>query len=736
VHETYELEPVGQISGPIFRNRMWFFAGAAPSRQKQTRTVTWSTTNPLGPQEQTFEDIDTNNQYMYSVTAQLTGRLRARFNGNNGRVDPGLSVPAFDAASGRSTTNPLNFNPQPTIRQFDKADSYSGALDWSATEKMFFSATGGWYQRNLYSDGGDYFHGTRRTFANSSLTYADVPQSFRRASGFAENPSNSFTEFDKFNRLNVNGEISTFREWKGQHSLKAGLQYERLGNQVNRGEQFLNLSFNWNQVFQSSTTGITDRGTYGWYNARRQYTDGDVTSHNVGLFLQDQWSVSSRLTLNAGLRTDRTYIPSYRPENPSLSFSFADKFAPRVGAAYDVKGDGRWKAYGSWGIFYDIEKLEMPRGLWGADKWVDYRYSLDTFDWQSIDCADEEGALGCPGRLLERLDRRHVSNEISNFLVDPNLKPMRAQEATFGLDHELSNVMSVGVRYTHKWIDKAIEDVGVVDPVVGAEIFYIANPGEGIGEFPLGTEYPATPKAKRVYDGFDISFVKRMQNRWSLNTSVVFSRLWGNYTGLTNAQSESARNAPNVTRAFDGLFMSFDQTGKPVYGRNGVDIPVQFKALGTYVLPWGTSVGVDYRANSGLLQTTFVTYQTVPVPVNGYGDLGRTPFFSQTNLLFGHTFRLPRNISFNAQLTVFNLFDQDTVTAFDTSPFLQGSLSFPTDVDHNFHTFFNGFDWRARRAAINAANPSTANLDPRYGTGLGTSFQSARSVRVYARFMF
>jgi hypothetical protein len=292
------------------------------------------------------------------------------------------------------------------------------------------------------------------------------------------------------------------------------------------------------------------------------------------------------------------------------------------------------------------------------------------------------------------------------------------------------------VRYTHKWLNEAVEDIGVIDPEEGAEVFFIANPGRGIGEFPLGSEYPATPKAKRVYDGFDISFVKRFQNRWSLNTNLVLSRLWGNYSGLTNAQSENARNSPNVSRAFDGLYMSFDQNGQPVYGRMAVDIPVQFKALGTYVLPWGTSVGVDYRANSGLLQTTFVTYQTVPVPVEGYGDLGRTPFFSQTNLLFGHTFKLPRNISFNAQFTVFNLFDQDTVTAFDTSPFLQGSLTFPTDVQQNFHTFFNGFDWRQRRAEINAANPSTANLDPRYGTGLGTSFQGARSVRIYARFMF
>ena len=78
---------------------MWFFAGAAPTRNVQERTVTWAAVNP-GGQTQTFRDIELNNQYMYSVTAQLNGRLRARFNGNNGRADPGLTVPAFDAASG------------------------------------------------------------------------------------------------------------------------------------------------------------------------------------------------------------------------------------------------------------------------------------------------------------------------------------------------------------------------------------------------------------------------------------------------------------------------------------------------------------------------------------------------------------------------------------------------------------------------------------------------------------
>ena len=75
-----------------------------------------------------------------------------------------------------------------------------------------------------------------------------------------------------------------------------------------------------------------------------------------------------------------------------------------------------------------------------------------------------------------------MSNGVgAEALVDPDLKPMRAQEFTLGVDHELTRTMSVGVRYAHKWLDRTIEDVGIAVPGVG-EVFYIANPGLGIAE--------------------------------------------------------------------------------------------------------------------------------------------------------------------------------------------------------------------------------------------------------------
>ena len=74
-------------------------------------------------------------------------------------------------------------------------------------------------------------------------------------------------------------------------------------------------------------TATTPGGTFG--------TVGKVNVNNLGLFFQDAWTVNNRLTINAGLRTERENIPSYRANLNGINFSFADKLAPRLGVAYD-----------------------------------------------------------------------------------------------------------------------------------------------------------------------------------------------------------------------------------------------------------------------------------------------------------------------------------------------------------------------------------------------------------------
>ena len=82
--------------------------------------------------------------------------------------------------------------------------------------------------------------------------------------------------------------------------------------------------------------------------------------------------MGNRLTLNLGVRTENEKVPTFRPEiqENAIEFGFGDKLAPRLGAAYDLFGDGRMKVFGSWGRYYDWTKYELSRGSFGGEIWL------------------------------------------------------------------------------------------------------------------------------------------------------------------------------------------------------------------------------------------------------------------------------------------------------------------------------------------------------------------------------
>ena len=298
----------------------------------------------------------------------------------------------------------------------------------------------------------------------------------------------------------------------------------------------------------SHSTAESSRGPYGYYEVTRFYTQGNVHANNTGLFVQDAWTVSPNVTVNVGLRAENENVPSYRPENPGIHFGFRDKMAPRLGAAWDVRGDSRWKLYGDWGVYYDPMKLAVGRVMFGADSWVNYYYTLDNPNWPAISC---EGTTNCPGTLIDVFDNRGVANDPAHNLVDPNLKPTRTEEATFGLDHELTPTMSIGARVVHKWADRVIEAVCDQTYTCG-----VNNPGFGTAVYPFGTSFPAQPVAKRTYDSAELRLRKRYADHWSLDASYLWSRLWGNWSGINSSDEAVSCLQPNSCTAFDLLYYS------------------------------------------------------------------------------------------------------------------------------------------------------------------------------------
>ena len=399
--------------------------------------------------------------------------------------------------------------------------------------------------------------------------------------------------------------------------------------------------------------------------------------------------------MNVGLRTEREEVPTYTTgldangdQIPKfgIKFGYGDKLAPRVGAAYDLAGDGKWKAFASWGVFYDIFKLELPRGSFGGDKWIEYYYTLDTYDWPNL--VPSGCPPACPGTMIRSTNFRLPSFGADS--LEPNLKPMKSEEFTAGLDHELNATMAVGVHYVHKQLDRAVEDTGFLTPA-GDEGYVIANPSEGLTALAFTDPNVPMPKPKRQYDSVEFYADKRFANNWSLRASYLWSRLYGNYSGLTQSD-ENGRTSPNVGRGYDYPAMMFDQNGDPVYGPLATDRPHQFKAQAIYQFNIGTAVGLNEYLSSGLPVTRelgILPPSNYPNQYLGRGSDGRTDKFAQTDLYIQHPFKFGGGRRLELNFTIFNLFNQEAgVSKYSTYQQTDG-ISFDEADFYNHKLDFN-----------------------------------------------
>jgi carboxypeptidase family protein/TonB-dependent receptor-like protein len=653
------FDPGFAVGGPLARDKMWFYGGYNPTLIKYERTVQLLSGGSVTQQQKDTRQFVTLNQ-----TAQIGSKLRTRAAFNNShRTRDGL-LPALEGTD-------LPGTPYGLIRTFPNW-SLSGQADYAATQNVFFGLRGGYYfsdifDRNFPTSPRFIFSGVGNVGFVGTNGVA-VPPQFQQGAGFSSFPAGAATSYDhdQQKRLSFQGDGTWYANAAGQHQFKAGVQVDRIGNDVLLGEAANRVTIRWGS--QLSTGVPLTRGPFGYYSVRSNgvepkkgfITEGDVRTTNIGLFLQDAWTIHN-VTVNAGVRTERERVPAYAagPGIPTygISFDFKDKLAPRVGLAWDLLGDGRWKTFASWGVFYDIFKLELPRGSFGGDKWLEYYYTLDTFDWTSL-VSGANCPPACSGTLIRGpIDFRHPS--FGSDAIEPDLKPMRLQEAAVGLERQLAGSMAATVRYVHKQIDRAIEDTGSLD-ATGNEIYIIANPGEGLTELAFTNPAVNLPKPKRDYDAVEIALDKRYSNNWSMRLSYMWSRLFGNYAGLSQGD-ENGRTSPNVGRLYDYPAMMFDEHGQPVFGPLPTDHPHQFKMQAIYSLPFGTSFGVNEYVASGVpvsRELGILPTSNYPVQYLGRGSDGRTDVYSQTDLYVQHEFKIGGQRRAQISLNVLNVFDQ------------------------------------------------------------------------------
>ena len=779
--------PVAQFSGPIVKDKLWFSAVYAPQVFDRDLTIDYFTTgnNPNGravSESINYKAKQVTEEALFRLDAQPTSKLRmfGTFVWNPIRVKGQLP----------SSTEGLTGSPQSaafggtigTLRGADFLAQQGGRQNGNSVNGQVTYNPANWVVLNVRAG---------RTFLNEKLGSYGIPRGVRFLCSVSGNPAGvpgsgctaGFTNF--VNNFQIAYDVSTRTtldadasfvgvNFAGRHNIKGGYQLNKLFNTVDQGYADTGIAVLFYQVPISSLTGQTPTaGNLGSGYFQRFGTIGEASSDNHALFVQDSWQIANRLTLNLGLRAESETVPSFLEGGNAIKFGWGDKISPRIGVAFDLTGDGKTKLFASYGWFYDRFKYELPRGSFGGDFYRRDYFEILPSRGASYLGYNRQTILGttpdipggnCPGPTTPlgngysvcQFDFRIPTNIVGADIfetgaIDPDIKAARQSEWTFGLERQLWTNFLLSARYTHKQVDRAIEDVGVFNSQ-GSEAYIIGNPGLGlVCEISSSANQPCT-KAVRDYDAVEVRLDKRATN-YFFNASYTWSRLFGNYSGLASSD-EAGRASPNVNRFFDLPFLGYNADGDPDNGPLATDRPHVFKAYGGYSFNWfgnntnRTTVSAFTTVQSGTPITTMYTlYAVTSAILNGRGDLGRTEMFSETDFSVSHRYKFGRDnrFTFEPFLDIRNLFDESnelgrdfTISTLDfrASTLAANGCTTCTSEGAVFNTIFNGSG--IRQAILNTlANPATAVASRQRNTyGLSNNFQGPRDVRFGFRLYF
>jgi outer membrane receptor protein involved in Fe transport len=255
-------------------------------------------------------------------------------------------------------------------------------------------------------------------------------------------------------RLALRDDISRFVDWRGHHAVK-------LGAVVNRMRYDVTKFFTANPVFRlRSSEGFA-------FPFEAQIGSGDPTLNagnwQWGVYLQDDWNATSRLTVSAGIRWDyetnqlnndyvtppavvsavQGFVPARYFTDGNDRPAFKGGFQPRLGLSYDVTGNGRTVIFGGYGRYYDRVLYNS-----GLDERFRLRFAVRTFRFSANGAPrDGQPTLVWDPRYLSRqgltsIIGNGVTGNPEVFLIDNETRPPLSEQFTVGVRHQFGSVIS------------------------------------------------------------------------------------------------------------------------------------------------------------------------------------------------------------------------------------------------------------------------------------------------------
>jgi hypothetical protein len=339
--------------------------------------------------------------------------------------------------------------------------------------------------------------------------------------------------------------------------------------------------------FQTDTPfDINSRGT--WPIAFSQQKPSVVTyrSQEMGVFVQDDWRIGSRVVLNAGLRYDvdlNLRINDFYTrllDDPTWAgltqFVSGDRgtdtnnVQPRLGATWDSRGDGRLIARGGWGMYVTRNR-----------PWFQLR-SMNQFTSSPIRITDDNRRLFPDANAVRggrTIDEVFVASttprQLGTVIPDDFVQPY-ARNTTAGVGWHVNTATDVDVDYIHSFAD---HQIGLTDRNLPARgpIDVATNP-RPVPQF--GQVLVLENFSKSWYDALETQFRTRFGSRGSLHASYTLSRSYLDGVDFFVTTRGTQRTPHEV-------------------GYNPSDQRHNLTLAGTLALPWSIDVGAVAKIISG-----------------------------------------------------------------------------------------------------------------------------------------
>jgi len=324
----------------------------------------------------------------------------------------------------------------------------------------------------------------------------------------------------------------------------------------------------------------------------------NLRTQEYGLFVEDDWKASPKLTLNLGLRYDLFTPPSETSGRTSYYFPDVSRvvvasgasdrivsmdknnFGPRVGFAYAVNKEKTMVIRGGYGLLYTLDGTDYPPSIRNPPFTNTIHFSQ--FNGQQPTSARTYFSVNTgPPAVTTQIDPANLPTSVALFSVDRKQKIGYVHEFQISYQWQFSRDWSLDVGYVGNRSRNLLTTINIGSGGTAAA-------KNASGAF-LGNVLLYSNAAHSRYDGLQTQVQKRLSRNIQGQISYTFSHTKDNGVGLIGSLGDS-RSGGRV-----GYVNPFDLNAD--YGTSSLDVRHLLSADAIIDLPFGK--GQKYLHSGG-----------------------------------------------------------------------------------------------------------------------------------------